>query len=194
MGVGANIGNTFDNTYAWETGWKEPLITQTYINGMASHGIKTVRVPVAWDTYAINGVFPSDKMARVHQVVQWIVAAGMYYYTPSNFCILAAPANYYGTVWTNPATTWGTTAEKTELATLFATLKSFSTARSIPVIIGEFAVIKGTGAYVREPATRILWALTDGMVPLLWDTGADINHTDGSFYTGFQSVMTELGY
>jgi endoglucanase len=78
MGFGANIGNTLENTASWETGWGQPLITQTFIEGMASQGIKTVRVPVAWDTYASNGVIDPAKMARVREVVGWILAAGMY--------------------------------------------------------------------------------------------------------------------
>jgi endoglucanase len=78
MGFGANIGNTLENTTQWETGWGQPLITQTFINGMASRGIKTVRVPVAWDTYANNGVVDAAKMNRVKEVVGWILAAGMY--------------------------------------------------------------------------------------------------------------------
>jgi endoglucanase len=78
MGFGANIGNTLENTTTWETGWGQPLITQAFIDGMASHGIKNVRVPVAWDTYAKNGVVDSAKMDRVKQVVGWIEAAGMY--------------------------------------------------------------------------------------------------------------------
>jgi endoglucanase len=78
MGFGVNIGNTFDNTTTWETGWGEPLVTQAFINGMASHGVKTVRVPVAWNTYAVNGVIQQDKMDRVKQVVGWILDAGMY--------------------------------------------------------------------------------------------------------------------
>ena len=78
MGFGANIGNTLENTSAWETGWGQPLITQAFINGMASHGIKTVRVPVAWDTYASNGVIDAAKLNRVKEVVGWIEAAGMY--------------------------------------------------------------------------------------------------------------------
>ena len=78
MGVGTNIGNTLENTTAWETGWGQPLITQAFINGMASRGIKTVRVPVAWDTYAVNGVIDAAKINRVKEVVGWIEAAGMY--------------------------------------------------------------------------------------------------------------------
>lgn len=78
MGFGTNIGNTFDNTTTWETGWGQPLVTQAYIDGMAKNGIKTVRVPVAWDTYANGGVIDATKMNRVKQVVAWIEAAGMY--------------------------------------------------------------------------------------------------------------------
>lgn len=78
MGFGTNIGNTLENTVTWETGWGQPLITQAYINGIASRGIKTVRVPVAWNTYAVNGVIEPAKMDRVKQVVSWITGAGMY--------------------------------------------------------------------------------------------------------------------
>lgn len=77
MGFGANIGNTLENTAQWETGWGQPLITQTFINGMASRGIKNVRVPVAWDTYANNGVVDASRMARVKEVIGWILEAGM---------------------------------------------------------------------------------------------------------------------
>ncbi len=78
MGFGTNIANTFENTTIWETGWGMPLVTEAYIHGMAEHGIRTVRVPVAWNTFSDNGVIPSDKMARVREVVQWIVEANMY--------------------------------------------------------------------------------------------------------------------
>lgn len=78
MGFGTNIGNTLENTTTWETGWGQPMISKAYIDGMASHGIKTVRVPVAWDTYATNGVIAPDKLNRVKEVVGWIEAAGMY--------------------------------------------------------------------------------------------------------------------
>ena len=78
MGFGINIGNTLENTTAWETGWGQPLITQTFISGLANRGIKTVRVPVAWDTYANDGVIDGSKLDRVKEVVGWIEAAGMY--------------------------------------------------------------------------------------------------------------------
>ena len=325
LGFGANIGNTLENTTTWETGWGQPLITQAFINGMASHGIKTVRVPVAWNTYAVGGVIDSGKMNRVKEVVGWIEAAGMYsivnihwdggwidnesntnkykltddvktkfasywtqiatafstvghklifeglneegkfyvngdtsqapdyaalnqlnqlfvttvraqggynatralliagfttdialtcvdaftiptdpagtgklflsihYYTPYTFCGLDSVES-----WGSPATTWGTAAEKSTLQDLFAKLATFSSQKKIPVIIGEFSVTRGE-KYPRDSASRILWmetvakaALSDSMVPVLWDTGSEINRTDGSFSTELQSVMTYI--
>lgn len=77
MGVGVNIGNTLENTTVWETGWGNPPIAQEFIQSLADHGFGVVRVPVAWDTYAHNGEIDRDKMKRVSEVVDWIMAAGM---------------------------------------------------------------------------------------------------------------------
>ena len=78
MGFGANIGNTLENTNIWETGWGQPNITREFIDGMASRGIKTVRVPVAWDTYATNGTINAAHLSRVKEVVGWILDANLY--------------------------------------------------------------------------------------------------------------------
>jgi endoglucanase len=78
MGVGVNIGNTFDNTTTWETGWGNPRITKEYVESLAALGFRTVRLPVAWDTYAHEGRIADDKLARVGEVVDWILGAGMY--------------------------------------------------------------------------------------------------------------------
>ncbi|HVV50254.1 MAG TPA: glycoside hydrolase family 5 protein [Polyangia bacterium] len=81
MTPGINIGNTLDNTTIWETGWGNPLITKGYVQGLAKLGFKTVRLPVAWNTYADEGKIMPDKMSRVREVVDWITGAGM-------FCVL----------------------------------------------------------------------------------------------------------
>lgn len=81
MTPGINIGNTFDNTTTWETGWGNPVISQDYVKSLAALGFKTVRLPVAWDTYAVDGRIQPDKLRRVGEVVDWITAAGM-------FCVL----------------------------------------------------------------------------------------------------------
>ena len=78
IGVGVNIGNTLENTTTWETGWGNPRITKEFVQSLAKLGFKTVRVPVAWDTYARNGRIVEGKLARVGEVVDWITAAGMF--------------------------------------------------------------------------------------------------------------------
>jgi endoglucanase len=78
MGIGVNIGNTLDNTTTWETGWGNPPITEAYVKALAALGFKTVRLPVAWDTYAVNGRIQPDKLARVEQIADWITHAGMF--------------------------------------------------------------------------------------------------------------------
>ncbi|MBN2341899.1 MAG: glycoside hydrolase family 5 protein [Deltaproteobacteria bacterium] len=330
MGVGTNIGNTLENTYIWETGWGQPMISQAYIDGMAANGIGTVRVPVAWDTFAVDGVIQADKMNRVREVVDMIVGVGMYcvlnihwdggwifnegtadaytltndvrtkfqsyweqisaefadvgyqlvfegmneegrfyvggnesgtpdyaplnelnqlfvttvrastgfnqmrnlliagfqtdiertcvnefqiptdpagsdklllslhYYTPYPWTLMSEPADWGGMVY--PRTTWGTTDDYNELNNLFNQLATFSNSRNVPIILGEFAVTLGEGSYVREQSSRVLWmtevmqtCLNHGMVPLLWDTGQEINRTDGGFTPEFTQVMENLG-
>lgn len=81
MGIGFNIGNTLENTERWETGWGNPPITRAFVESLAGLGFKTVRLPVAWDTYAVEGRVQLDKFQRVAEVVDWITDAGM-------FCVL----------------------------------------------------------------------------------------------------------
>ncbi len=81
MSPGINIGNTLENTTQWETGWGNPRITKEYVKRLAGLGFKTVRLPVAWDTYAVDGHVQPDKFRRVGEVVDWITKAGM-------FCVL----------------------------------------------------------------------------------------------------------
>jgi endoglucanase len=78
MTPGINIGNTLENTAHWETGWGNPPITREYVQSLARLGFKTVRLPVAWDTYADNGRITSQQFRRVAEVVNWITDAGMY--------------------------------------------------------------------------------------------------------------------
>jgi len=78
MTPGINIGNTFDSTTKWETGWGSPLITKEYIQSLARIGFKTVRLPVAWDTFADNGRITQQEFKRINQVVDWIIGSGMF--------------------------------------------------------------------------------------------------------------------
>ena len=86
LGVGINIGNTLDaiGTHTWlagETGWGNPMITRDFVKALSMHGYKTIRLPVTWaenigpaPTYTIT----PERMARVEEVVGWILEEGMY--------------------------------------------------------------------------------------------------------------------
>jgi endoglucanase len=78
MTPGINIGNTLECTTHWETGWGNPPITREYVQSLARLGFKTVRLPVAWDTYANNGRITPQEFQRVAEVVNWITEAHMY--------------------------------------------------------------------------------------------------------------------
>jgi endoglucanase len=78
MGFGVNIGNTLENTTKWETGWGNPPITREFVENLSKLGFKTVRVPVAWDTYAVDGQISPEKFQRVAEVIDWITDLGMF--------------------------------------------------------------------------------------------------------------------
>lgn len=78
MAPGINIGNTLENTTTWETGWGNPVITREYVQNLAALGYKMIRLPVAWDTYAVEGRIQPEKLQRVGEVVDLILEAGMF--------------------------------------------------------------------------------------------------------------------
>lgn len=78
MTPGINIGNTLENTAQWEIGWGNPPITKEYVQSLARLGFRTVRLPVAWDTYADRGNITPKQFQRVGEVIDWITEAEMY--------------------------------------------------------------------------------------------------------------------
>ena len=68
MGVGINLGNTFESAGSWisptgvtayEQAWGSPIITREMITGYAECGFGVLRIPVAWsnmmgEDYTIN--------------------------------------------------------------------------------------------------------------------------------------------
>ena len=88
MGVGINLGNTFESCGGWidnesvsnfEKAWGSPIITEDIIKGYADSGFGVLRVPVAWsnmmdlDTYEIDQRY----IDRVKEVVGWALDDGM---------------------------------------------------------------------------------------------------------------------
>ena len=98
MTVGWNLGNTFDSHigrspagYALEmplttletlwVGGESSLTTQSLIRQVKAQGFNTVRIPVTWYKAADpnnNFAIRLDYMARVKQVVDWVLAENMF--------------------------------------------------------------------------------------------------------------------
>ena len=88
MGLGINLGNTFEATGSWVGGttvsafercWGSPIITEEMIKGIKDGGFGVVRLPANWsnlmsDDYTISPEFD----ARIHEVVDWILDNDMY--------------------------------------------------------------------------------------------------------------------
>jgi endoglucanase len=93
MGLGINLGNTFESNGSWitgntvnayETAWGSPAITKAIIDGYANAGIKTVRIPVAWSNLMTDSTrggsytISAELLNRVEEVVNWVLADNMY--------------------------------------------------------------------------------------------------------------------
>ncbi|MDD6825492.1 MAG: cellulase family glycosylhydrolase [Oscillospiraceae bacterium] len=89
MGLGWNLGNTFDSVCPWivngaveeyEKGWGNPVVTKDVIKKVKATGFKTVRLPVTWincmDT-STNKV-RDDFMKRIQEVVDWCMEEDLY--------------------------------------------------------------------------------------------------------------------
>lgn len=88
MGIGWNLGNTFDatggnrnNLYSQETSWGNPKVTPELIHKVKEAGFTTIRIPVTWyrqlsndGQYTINPAF----LNRVKEVVDMAYAEGLF--------------------------------------------------------------------------------------------------------------------
>ena len=91
MKVGWNLGNTLDSfgdwialysdgsTAAYETAWGQPVTTAALIRTFADAGFGAIRVPVTWFQHMdAAGNVSEDWMARVEEVVGYVLDAGLY--------------------------------------------------------------------------------------------------------------------
>ena len=89
MGNGVNIGNTLDANGDWissddpkdyETSWGNPQVTLELIAAYKNAGFKAIRLPVTWRQHIDNdgNIIHPQWMARVREVVDYIIDAGMY--------------------------------------------------------------------------------------------------------------------
>ncbi len=85
MGVGINLGNTFDCTGTWfndvtgqERAWGSPIITKEMIDCCAEAGFGVMRLPVSWTVLMDeDGNINPDFIDRIEEVVGWILDSGM---------------------------------------------------------------------------------------------------------------------
>ncbi len=87
MGVGYNLGNTFDaysdptpgDEMSTETCWGNPVTTEQMIRDIHAYGFDTIRIPVSWHNHVDADVNISEQwLARVNEVVDWAIDDGMY--------------------------------------------------------------------------------------------------------------------
>ena len=88
MGIGYNLGNTFDcydskikieNPDDQITLYKNPIPTQNLILRLKKYGFKTIRIPITWINFIDEkGNINSKWLYRIKEVVNWIINAQMY--------------------------------------------------------------------------------------------------------------------
>jgi endoglucanase len=132
MGLGWNLGNTFDSVNTWtnpltvdaiETGWGNPTTTKEMISTIHDYGFDSVRIPITWwqmmdSDYTIDEAY----LARVKEVVDWCYEEGMYVIINTHHDDLSDAGNN----WLSIASSDITTAQKnyetvwTQIADYFA--------------------------------------------------------------------------
>ncbi|OQP60550.1 dihydroxy-acid dehydratase [Niastella vici] len=78
--LGWNIGNTLEAT-GGETGWGNPLITESYVKAVKQLGFTAIRIPCAWNLHIDNSAtahIDQNWVNRVKEVVGYCVNNGMY--------------------------------------------------------------------------------------------------------------------
>jgi endoglucanase len=88
MGLGINLGNTFEATGGWiggttvvqyERAWGSPTITEEIIKAYADAGFGAMRIPVAWSNLVgEDHTIYTGLLDRVEEVVQWVLLNDMY--------------------------------------------------------------------------------------------------------------------
>ncbi len=88
MGLGYNIGNTFDSIGSWITiddpweyqrAWNNDPVSKHFIQKVHQAGFKTIRLPVSWAKWIdSNNQIDSGYMSAVQTVVDWCMEEDMY--------------------------------------------------------------------------------------------------------------------
>jgi len=170
---------------------------QTFINTVRASGGKN-----AYRVLVVQG--PSTDIEKTNNLMASLptdktpnrMMAEVHYYTPYNFCGLTKDetwgnmayywgANYHSTTDAAHNSTWG---EEATVDTNFGLMKKQFVDKGIPVVIGEFGVIRrdnltgdalklhlASRAYFLKYVTK--QAIANGLLPFFWDTGGLIDRT-----------------
>ena len=122
MRLGWNLGNTLDSTsdsasiIPDETYWGNPKTTPAMLNAVKAAGFNTVRVPTTWQRHmgnAPNYTVDAAWMARVEEVVSYVLSTGMY-----------AIVNSHHDEWVDLSPTANQTAVAAQLSALWTQIAS----------------------------------------------------------------------
>ncbi|MCR5503026.1 MAG: glycoside hydrolase family 5 protein [Lachnospiraceae bacterium] len=87
LGVGWNLGNTFDayrdsnfgDEMLLETHWQSDMTTKEFIHSVREKGFSSIRIPVSWHDHLSEDLEISEAwISRVDEVVGWAVDEGLY--------------------------------------------------------------------------------------------------------------------
>lgn len=81
MYPGWNLGNTLEAAgegLGAETAWQGTQTTQAIIDYVKAQGFKSVRIPCSWNLHSTDGRIDAAWMARVKEVVDYCIDAGLY--------------------------------------------------------------------------------------------------------------------
>lgn len=113
--------------------------------------------------------------------IQNHMMVSVHYYSPPTYCLVEDTNNSWGY-----KSSWGTSADIAEMKSALSNMKIYFANKGIPVIIGEYAVCDtklSNGSYQRKQGRDVFiqtlceYALTNGMCPMLWDTGGLFNRS-----------------
>lgn len=131
MGLGYNIGNTFDSIGSWITikdpweyqrAWDNDPVSKHFIQKVHQAGFKTIRLPVSWAHWIdSNNQIDPGYMAAIQTVVDWCMEEDMYVILNSHHDSGAADTSWVR----NVATDFDGTSKKyaamwTQIASNFA--------------------------------------------------------------------------
>ena len=159
------------------------MLNQTFVNTVRTTGANNINrfllIPGYW-TDIQNTCDPLFAMPNDSANDKLMIS--VHYYTPWNFA---------GSTGSNATQTWGNTSQRNELNNLFNMMKTNFIDRGIPVILGEYNVIRA-----RAEQQRINWlvAVTQkcidlGISPVLWCNGGSF--AINGYYHDMGDVLRE---